>query len=56
MSGYKTYLVSVLGIIVIALNVAGIVPDSARDELLKVLGFAGLAALRAAVTKGGFGF
>ena len=49
LSGYKTYLCAAAGVAILVVNALGFIPDHTRDELLNLVGFAGLAALRAAV-------
>jgi hypothetical protein len=50
--GYKTYGVAVLGGIVTVLYFLGIIDMHTYEGILGLLGFSGLATLRAAVKKG----
>ena len=47
LKGKKSYIISIIGGILCALNLAGILPSEWIEKLLPLLGFGGLAALRA---------
>jgi len=51
LKGKKTYILAICGGIVMALWYAGIIEDKARDMLLGLLGFGGMATMRAGVQK-----
>lgn len=48
LEGKRTYIVAGLGAIVVGLWLANIIDNNMADKLLALLGFGGLAALRAA--------
>lgn len=49
MQGYKTYLCVGLGLLVIGAHAAGFLTDDQSKMFIELLGFSGIAALRAAV-------
>lgn len=51
LSGYKTYAIGLLGILVIACAALGFITIEAAEAILAALGFTGLLTLRAAVAK-----
>ena len=52
LAGKKTYIVSGLGLIVCGLYVFGVIDDKTAEMLGGLLGFTGIATLRAGVAKG----
>lgn len=53
LTGKRTYICAVLGGLVVALRILELIDGPTAEALLGLLGFGGLAALRAAVGKGG---
>ena len=53
LSGYKTYIIAGLVIIVTGLKGAGIIDDAMFQSIVTILGAFGLWTLRAGVTKSG---
>lgn len=49
LSGYKTYICALLGGLVVAAHLLGYIDATTANTLIALLGFGGLAALRAAV-------
>ena len=51
LNGKRTYILAALGGLVVALTLAGVIPQETSDLLLAALGFGGLSALRAGLKK-----
>ena len=51
LNGKRTYILAAVGGLVVALSLAGVISPETADVLLKLIGFGGLAALRAGVAK-----
>ena len=52
LSGKKTYIISGLGCVVVGLYIFGVIDDKTAEMLGGLLGFSGIATLRAGVAKG----
>jgi hypothetical protein len=50
-NGFKTYIVSAIGVLLYGLEAMGYIPKGTADKVMPLLGFLGLATLRHAVAK-----